>query len=67
MFYAQSTAKGHIRVKLNVFLPQVKILIHSPSLQDYKVLNISVVHAPPDGDTGYSYSQGKVVLTRGFP
>ena len=28
MFYAQSTAKGHIRVKQNVFLPQVKLLIH---------------------------------------
>ena len=26
--YAQSTAKGHIRVKQNVFLPQVTILIH---------------------------------------
>ena len=23
MFYAQSTAKGHIRAKQNVFLPQV--------------------------------------------
>ena len=28
MFYSQSTEKGHIRVKQNVFLPQVKILIH---------------------------------------
>ena len=25
MCYAQSTAKGHIRVKQNVFLPQVKL------------------------------------------
>ena len=28
MFYAQSSAKGPMRVKQNVFLPQVKILIH---------------------------------------
>ena len=28
MFYAQSTATGHIREKENVFLPQVQILIH---------------------------------------
>ena len=28
MFYAQSTAKGQIRVKQNVFQPQVTILIH---------------------------------------
>ena len=28
MCYAQSTAKGHIRVKQNVFLPHVNILIH---------------------------------------
>ena len=28
MFYAQSTAKGYIRAKENVFLPQVQILIH---------------------------------------
>ena len=27
-FYAQSTAKGHIRAKQIVFLPQVKIMIH---------------------------------------
>ena len=35
MFYAQSTAKGHIRAKLNVFLPQANILIHY------------VLHIPP--------------------
>ena len=29
MFYAQSTAKGQIRAKQNVFLPQVKIPIHN--------------------------------------
>ena len=29
MFYAQSKAKGHIRMKQNVFLPQVTILIHN--------------------------------------
>ena len=28
MFHAQLTAKGHIRRKQNVFLPQVNILIH---------------------------------------
>ena len=28
MIYAQSTAKGHTREKQNVFLSQVKILIH---------------------------------------
>ena len=28
MFYTQSTAKGHIRVKQTVFLPPVTILIH---------------------------------------
>ena len=28
MFYAQSTAKGHMRVKRNVFLPQVQNVIH---------------------------------------
>ena len=28
MSYAQSTAKGHIRAKENVFLPQVQIRIH---------------------------------------
>ena len=26
--YAQSTVKGHIRAKENVFVPQVKIVIH---------------------------------------
>ena len=29
MFYAQSTGKGHIRVKPNVSLPQVQIMIHN--------------------------------------
>ena len=28
MFYAQSTAKGHIKAKQNVFLPQVKTLTY---------------------------------------
>ena len=28
MLYTQSTAKGHIRAKQNIFLPQVHILIH---------------------------------------
>ena len=28
IIYTQSTAKGHIRAKLDVFLLQVKILIH---------------------------------------
>ena len=28
MFYARSTAKGHIRTKPNAFLPQVRNLIH---------------------------------------
>ena len=27
MFYVQSTAKGHLRAKQNIFLPEVKILI----------------------------------------
>ena len=39
MFYAQSTAKGHIKAKLNVFLPQVHILIyyliHIPPVQTF--------------------------------
>ena len=29
MFYAQSTAKCHIRARQNAFLPQVQILIQS--------------------------------------
>ena len=29
MFYAQSTAKGHIRAKQNVFLPQKKGLLNT--------------------------------------
>ena len=28
VFYAQSTSNGHIGAKQNVFLPQVKIVIH---------------------------------------
>ena len=28
MSYAQSTAKGRIKVKQNIFLPQIQILIH---------------------------------------
>ena len=39
MFYAQSTAKDHIRAKQNVFLPQVQILIHNliyiPAVEDW--------------------------------
>ena len=45
MFYTQSTAKGHIRVKQSVFLPQVNILIHylienntQPTVQDWRNL-----------------------------
>ena len=33
MFYAQSTAKGHIITNQNVFLPQVKNMIHASFLQ----------------------------------
>ena len=41
MFFAQSTAKGNIRAKQNVFPPHVKILIHhsmhiQPSLRTEK-------------------------------
>ena len=28
IFYAQTTAKGHIRAKQNVFLPQENIVVH---------------------------------------
>ena len=43
MFYAQSSAKGHIRVKQNAFLPQVNMLIHDlihipPTIEDWRNL-----------------------------
>ena len=55
MFYARSTAKGHIRAKQNVFLPQVHILIQRKGKQVLKhrcpiifttdLLSFTLVHA----------------------
>ena len=40
MFDAQSKAKGHIRMKQNVFLPQVKILIHNLHIPQLRIEEI---------------------------
>ena len=50
MFYAQSTAKGHMRVKQNAFLPQVTIiihyLIHIPPLKIWRKLGGNEMNEP---------------------
>ena len=38
MFYAQSASKGHIRKKLNVVVPQVKILKTHSTFEDWRNL-----------------------------
>ena len=46
LFYAQSTTKGHIRAKQNVFL-QVNILIQHVFLPQVNILIHYFIHIPP--------------------